>query len=263
VLRFLEYTGRDSRDLLDDGVDMMITGDPRVLDYAAGRDELESTPFTWQRSYVLLSTSRANEFGAGKTPPQITGELSAGLARDAVKTDARTSEPGWWENIGGCGGTTPGSAPQFAGLERRVLYDERDPVARGLAERIVALSAVDPAASLDAKSIDVSIVIGPGRPLTAKGAKPRELSQSLWSGNDFAYIVSVPRIPPDPCYGVRRLLARAPWISVPGADISDVLLPLIDTRLHAITKKAMFGMIVDKYGNLTIIDSSMPRIATP
>jgi hypothetical protein len=66
----------DARDLLDAGVDVLVTAEPAALSYAAGRPGITATPLPWDRTYALLGVGVAD----------ISAGLRAGLARDAVRT---------------------------------------------------------------------------------------------------------------------------------------------------------------------------------
>jgi ABC-type transport system substrate-binding protein len=56
-IRFLVAPG-DPRDLLDGGVDLLLTRDPAALDYAATLSQFQSVPLPWQRIHVLLAPGR-------------------------------------------------------------------------------------------------------------------------------------------------------------------------------------------------------------
>jgi len=64
-IHFVESQDRDARDLLERQADIMVTSDPAVLVYADSRPELTAAPLAWNRTYVLLSTSRASALQAG------------------------------------------------------------------------------------------------------------------------------------------------------------------------------------------------------
>ena len=54
-LRFVVAPG-DPRDLLDRGLDLLLTRDPAALDYAATLPHFQSVPLEWQRIHVLAHT---------------------------------------------------------------------------------------------------------------------------------------------------------------------------------------------------------------
>jgi hypothetical protein len=144
---------------------------------------------------------------------------------------------------------------------RRILYQRDDPIARDLAERIVALASADPEASAEAAAIDSAVpgLLGAGQRLIAEGVSESVLLSSIGYGDDVAYVVSVPRRPADPCYEAGTLLRRAPWLSIPDVDLSETLVPLVDTRRHAIVKGGVVGLAVDWFGGILILNESLPE----
>jgi len=264
VIQFLESPRHDARDLLEGAVDMMVSSDPSVIEYAAGRSGFVTVALPWSETYVLLSTTRVRELRAGSRPEQLPEDLSDALARDAVRGDARGyRSPSWWNDLYGCDdlladGVDPSPIPRGATAPtgpRRIVYDASDPIARDLAERIVALASRGTDVSNEAAAVAAAVpgLTGSGDRPVAEGLAARDLLQSLWAGDDFAYVISIPRMPPEPCYGARRLLNRAPWLVGGGADLSQALIPLVDTRLHVIAREGMFGLIIDAYGNMLVM----------
>ena len=136
--------------------------------------------------------------------PTRTGALGASAGPDAVRVDARAAEPQT------CGSVMPPADSLETPRSMRVVYDAADRTARELAERIVAL----------AERPDV----------TAVGVQAPALDAALQSGTDLAYIVSFPRS--SYCTSLAALSHRAPWLA------SGSVVPLIDTRAHAIVPRA-------------------------
>jgi hypothetical protein len=149
VIRFVYASVRDARDLIDNEVDVLITADPDVIDYAENRRSLSTLALPWNRTYVLLSTTRATELRSGGKPAALSSQLIDGLAGDAVRNDARGCDlPFWWRDVDDCDNLTvtsasiadvPAHSPSAG--PHRIIYDEGDPVARDLAQRIVALAS--------------------------------------------------------------------------------------------------------------------------
>jgi hypothetical protein len=261
VIHCLVSSSGDARDLIDTGADVTITADPDVIDYAAGRPELETLPLPWDRTYVLLSTSRAQ----AKKVTRVPEELSDRMALDAVRQDARGCHPPfWWSETGNCSGKrdsdrwltqAPRGASPSSGV-RRILYDSGDPVARDLAERIVALAAIPPDESSDAAAMSAAI---PGLAdktfgVIADGVTSPNLANSLRKGDDFAYIVAVPSRPADLCHERQIIVARAPWLIALKDDYSKAIVPLVDTRLHAILNNTRVGLALDYYGVFLLLE---------
>jgi len=265
VIHCLVSLDGDARDLIDRGADVTITADPDVIEYATGRPELETLPLPWDRTYVLLSTSRAQAVRRGKKLPKVPDELSDGMARDAVRQDARGSRPPfWWKEAENCSGgrdydarflKVPRGASPSSGV-RRILYDSSDPVARDLAERIVALAATPPDKSQDAAAVGAAI---PGLTdktfgVIADGVTSQNLENSLFDGEDFAYIVAVPSRPADLCHEKQKMTSRAPWLIALEEDYSKAIIPLVDTRLHAILNNTRVGLALDYYGVFLLLE---------
>lgn len=263
VVRFIETAKYDVRDLLGERIDMLVTGDPAAIEYAAGRSRFETTALPWSRMYLLLAASRVEALSRGMRLGEVPGELLAGLARDAVRSDARGAvPPEWWHRQAGCAGPPAGGArpptgrPVISGLNgvRRIVYQSDDPVARDLAERIVALAAADPDISPEAAALAGAVpgLIGGPAGLAADGLSQDELYSSLRTGDDYAYILSVSRQPYDACYEIRRLLSRAPWLFWRDNDLASALIPLVDTRLHVIRDAGKVDLIIDWSGQIML-----------
>jgi len=263
VIRFIEASAKDARDLLEGPVDLLMTADPTVIEYASGNPRLVTVPLPWEKTYVLLSTARVLELSSDRSPAALPPEFLAVLSRDAVRGAARGSHaPFWWDDVYACraladSGRARGG-PRNTGVSsdpRRILYDADDPTARDLAERIVALAATDPAVSSEAAAIASAVpgLVGRLPVVVAQGVAQRELDRSLRAGDDLAYIVSLPYRPPLPCADLGRLFDRVPWIAGLGSRVSSALVPLVDTRATAIARRDKFGMICDWHGNVLIL----------
>jgi hypothetical protein len=130
---------------------------------------------------------------------------------------ARAAEPPfWWEAAPGCRRAAPAGAPSAG-----VVYPTGDPVARALAERIVAMA-------------------GPGT--VARGVPDGELSAALARGAGHAYVVPLPRLALLPCWEVAAWPAGA------------TALPLIDTRSTALVREGTPPLTVDHDGGLLLRD---------
>jgi hypothetical protein len=198
----------------------------------------------------MLSTSRARELRDGGDPRGIPSELLDKLAQDAVRSDARGFRGSvWWGNTRGCD-VLAADAPDHSPLRslsgvQRILYDADDPIARDIAERIVALAASDPAETPETAAYASAIpgLVGGAARIVADGVTSAALAQGLRAGDDFGYVVSLPLRPAERCYSVRRLLKRAPWLA--GVDLSEALIPLVEADRHAIVDAGKTGLAVD------------------
>ncbi len=223
-LRFLQ-SPRDTRDLLDEGVDLLLTRDPATLDYAAKLPHYRSVPLAWRHTRVLATPGRTRE------TPSLPASDRQVLASDAVRGEARgAAEPFWWEALEGC--TLASSHPRDRSvLTPRIVYDAADGAARDLAERLVGL----------------------GRFSRAVGLTGEPLATVRRRGADAGYIMVFDRHPLDPCREMEVAMDSAPWLD-PAA-----LVPLVDTRLQAIVRRPRSGVTAEWDGGVLIAGSSDPR----
>ncbi len=172
TLLLRQVKGNDPRDLLDAGVDLLVTRDRSVADYAATQSAFTVVDLPWDRIYV---------YAAAEPPAHRLDGLE-----QAVRGEARRPQGGgyWWEELQACG-PAPAAAPQPP-TSKRIAYPRGDPAARDLAGRIAAL--------------------GSG---TAQSLGPAELSRSLNAGAAAGYVLALPRTVPDACRAARDLLP--PW----------------------------------------------------
>jgi len=263
TLEFVQTPARDARDLLEGGVDLMVTADPAVVEYARGQPQLVTVAMPWEKTYALLSPARATALRRGEERPTIPVSLAEDLARDAVRCEARAAEaPFWWDDAGACGEPQPGAAAPAPSGVREILYDQRDAVARDLAHRIVALAASDPATTGEVAALESCVPglgarSGEGPAVVARGVGAVELAQCLREGSDLAYVVALARSTPMSCYEVGQLLERAPWLGATGGGIGAAIVPLVDTRAHAIARGRGFGVVVGGYGDVLIVGETV------
>lgn len=258
VLTFRSAAGRDARDQLEEGIDLVVTSDPAVIDYGTKRSGYKTLPLPWDRSYLLLSTTRVRELRAGEGVGQplaeaLPSELSSALARDAVRGDARGHRPpGWWDEAGGCRTTdatvglpvVPAGAYRTSGA-RRIVYPEGDVVARDLAERIVALASAGPASS-SARALAAAVPgLFDGGALLAVGLGQQDYETTLRVGDDFAYLLGTPQRAFDRCQELSELSRRAEWLAVGQIDLAAALIPLVDTRRYIIARPERLALSLD------------------
>lgn len=205
----------DLRDALEGDADVLRSGDPTLVQYARTRDAFAVQPLPWNRTYLLVIPDDRDEFQT--LIPGDTAAFRVALARDAVPAEARAAAPPyWWDQIRYC---SPDASPRpRPTINPTVVSAAEDPVARALAERVVALTA-NPA-------------------ITASRLPERYLSRALLGGGARAYVVAVPRTALLPCAEV------ALWPR--GATI----IPLVDTRMTAIVRHGVPPFTVDYDGTL-------------
>jgi len=217
--RFLVAPGRDSRDLLDQGSDLLLTRDPRTVDYAVTLPQFQISPLPWQRTYVLLTPNRG---GAIST---FSADERRALAQDAVRGPARAAEgPYWWQSLSDCEIVSPQAPPVPPSTSPRIVYDADDSAARELAERFV----------------------GTGKYPRASGLTGDALAQAIRRGNESAYILSLDRRPLDACRDIQVLMDTAVWID------PQFIVPLVDTRFQAIVRQGRSGLITEWDGTLLL-----------
>ena len=235
---------RDPRDLLDEGVDLLLTRDPATVEYAATLPQFQSVPMEWQRTHVLLTPGRS------RTAPPLADEARQRLAGDAVRGEARgATGPFWWQRLQDCDLAFSVEPPNASPPSPRIVYDAADGAARDLAERFVGLvRASGPAAILDA--------LLPDRPRRtyqrAAGLSAEALVQARRRGTDAGYIISLDRRPLDPCREIQVVRDGARWLD------PETIVPLVDTRLRAIVRRGRSGLTAEWDGGIVIAGSS-PR----
>jgi hypothetical protein len=245
AIRFFVAAG-DARDLLDQGVDLLLTRDPATVEYAATLPQFQSVPLAWQRTHVLLAPGRS------RSAALLSEDARHVLADDAVRGEARGARgPFWWQETTDCE-VTRSPLPDHSSLIPRIVYDGTDGAARDLAERFVGLSrASDPAATAFLNALL------PDRPRRtyqrAVGLTGEALARTQWRGADAGYVTSVDSRSVDPCQDLRALMDRAPWLD------PETIVPLVETRLQAIVRRGRSGVTAEWDGGLVIAAVNDPR----
>jgi hypothetical protein len=217
MLDFRVIPESDPRDALDRGADLLVTRDPSLVEYAASRPELAAYPLPWSRTYLLLQPRGAEPIGE----TVATDSVRRSLARDAVRAEARAAEPPfWWDSLASCPRAASGAGAQSS---PRIVYPRGDEVARGLAERIVALTHG-------------------GAQLRAAPLRESDMDATIRAGTERAYIVPASRQSLAPCRD------SAAWPT--GVSIQ----PLIDTRARAILRRGSAALTVDWDGTVRLAD---------
>ena len=237
-IRFVVASG-DPRDLLDRGAELLLTRDPATLRYSASLPQFQTVPLAWQRTYVLLTPGRS------RTAPALTESSRHALASDAVRGDARGAQgPFWWEMLADCeiGRSAPPGQPSPT---PRIVYEAVDAAARDLAERLVGLArAPGPRSTV---FLDALLPDRPRRAYErATGLTGEALAVSRRRGTDAGHIVAVVSSPVDACRDLQALMDTAPWLD------PETIIPLADTRLHAIVRRGRSGVSAESDGGLVI-----------
>jgi hypothetical protein len=243
--RFLVAAG-DTRDLLDQGVDLLLTRDPATLDYAATLPQFRSVPLAWQRTRVLLTPGRS------RSAASLSEDARQVLADDAVRGEARGARgPFWWQMMADCEVTLSPPRDHSPPIPR-IVYDASDGAARDLAERFVGLvRASGPAATA---FLDALLPDRPGRTYQRiAGLTGEALARTQRRGSDAGYVMSVESRPVDPCRDLQALMDGAPWLD------PETIVPLVETRLQAIVRRGRSGVTTEWDGGLVIAGVSHPR----
>ena len=223
AIRFLVAAG-DTRDLLDQGVDLLLTRDPATLEYAATLPQFRSVPLAWQQTRILLAPGRS------RSAASLSDDARQVLADDAVRGEARGARgPFWWQMMTDCE-VTPSPPRDHSRPIPRIVYDASDGAARDLAERFVGLvRASGPAATA---FLDALLPDRPGRTYQrATGLTGEALAQAQRRGADAGYVTSVDSRPVDPCRDLQALMDSARWLD------PETIVPLVETRLQAIVRR--------------------------
>jgi hypothetical protein len=238
ALKFLVTPG-DPRDLLDDGVDLLLTRDPAALEYAATLPPFQSVPMAWQRTHVLVTPGRS------RSAPSLSEEARQVLADDAVRGEARGARgPFWWQMATDCEVSSP-PPPDRSSPTPRIVYDAGDGAARDLAERFVGLvRASGPGAAM---FLDALLPDRPKRTFErASGVTGEALALARRLGTDAGYVLSLDSRPIDACRDLQELTESARWLD------PETIVPLVETRLQAIVRRGRSGVTREWDGGVVI-----------
>jgi hypothetical protein len=214
--------GVDPRDALDfpragtlGPSDLLITRDTATIGLARSRPEFRVVPLAWDVTYAMMG--RPQEI---VIPRSFRGALTAA----GVPGDSRNPES-WPPTSSIC---RIGQSPTAPQLPPRIAYSNDDPIARALAERLVAM-AVTPSHSWIADWI-------PGanqgnRPRTLP-MSPSALDSAITLGRPYAFVVATSRSQPLSCE----------------SQIAGSVLPLIDSRPYAIIRRGVPALEIDGEG---------------
>ncbi len=261
---FREDSTRDQRDIIDQGIDILQTRDATVIDYAR-RGPFRIHPLPFDRTYTLAippSTTADSAVAESRMSASDAAQFRSALARDAVRVEARAPEAdAWWFGLSCPEFSTAGTARGNAAAQGRlaqVMYDARDPVARALAERVVAISraARSGANPADVDARTISQLLPALRAMTASGmtltAAPAT-SASLRAGSAVAFVLALPSRTLSGCESFLRSRQDADWL-MPAS-----LFPLVETRSTLITRAGAPAVLIDWDGTLRIQPSPAVR----
>jgi len=223
----------DERDLIDRGVDVLVTRSPDVIDYARRAADAAVVALPWDRVYVLLAREPIN------VPADLRTSLVSGAVRAESRVTSRFCHP---QERARPGDRPEGEAPHVP-LLNAVVYDSSDDVASDIAERIVSLST----------GINPDAIRFPLQAVTALPASADEVSSRVQAGRETLYVVSVPRVEPDVCDALRAAFGGAVWIEPTNVT------PLVETRDHVYVGRPDVTIAVDAFGYPYVIRDQQER----
>ena len=199
----------DARDLIDREVDLVITEAPAAIDYAVTRGALRTAPLAWSTTYALAFD------GVGAPPVEVGDARRDELARDAVRADARpAARPVWWDDPP-CRVQPNTPVVRLPGI----AIAGTDPIARALAERLVALAA----------SAALRRVVS---------LSPAQLDSVARRGTATAFVIGLPDRRPPNCEGI------------PPLPVGWALVPLVQIRATAIAGPRVPSFVILGDGSL-------------
>jgi hypothetical protein len=232
----LVHGADDLRDLIDTGADLVITRERRVVDYGRSASGYRSVPLPWSRFYGLVG---ADPTSAGPWQ-RATDALSADLAADQF---GPPRDRYWINGLTGCPDVER-PRPRDTSRSDRLVYRASDPMARDLAERLVALgSSVPPPADAFRRPI-------------AAGLHAPAFERALAEGRDLGYIVEWPTSVLDPCSAALTVRRSMPWLGA--EDVSSAIIPLAETRFTAIVRDGA-GPFVLAWDGLPVFRAGLGR----
>ena len=255
----LRLDSGDARDRLDAGDDVVITHDPLALSYATSRSDFSVTALPWGRTYALALPHRHDAPDSGRSSGTRSDTLRASLARDVVRADARAAAPVVWSYVDArCGDRVYSGALAAESESRtpvaRVVYRADDPIARSLAERLVALGRMSDA-SAESPLRQLAPELASNARLTAVGMAPSAFALAVTHPIVDAFIVSMPVRSAAPCADVQGISGMARPL------LQATIVPLVETRDHVIARRDRASFAIDLDGVVRILPSHRPSTA--
>ena len=249
----------EARDLLDEGVDVLVTDDPAALRYATARADLITVPLSWTRTYVLITPPRTPASGKGMADSIAIEALRTTLARDVVHIESRAAEsPFWWDATEGCAPASRSASSTPSPSSSRIVYRRDDPAAGELAERLVAMAAMSGSDPAGTQRVLPPELRAAGARAIAVSLPPADFSAALLSGRELAYVSDLPARTPDPCTELRSLQATAPWLTS-----AAPIMGLVDTRSRAIVRRGRVAVVVGPSGDVHLTGPTPDAGTTP
>jgi hypothetical protein len=199
--------GADPRDLIDRGADVVVTTRGSAIEYARSRGDVRLVPLAWSTIYVI-------GFPREAPPVELTARLREEIARDAMRGHAIPADSlGWWGTEESCRVSQDSPVYRLPGIG----ISDHDPIARAVAERLVA-------------------VVGPAGPRRLIPFSPTQFDTITARGAAAAFVFPLPRLRPGDCEGITPL--------PPGWRIE----PLIQIRATAIVRPGVPAFLITADG---------------
>ena len=263
TLEFVSTPGADVRDLLAgaDWFGLVLTDDPRAIQFAAANGGYETYPLHWGRVYTLLVTQEAG-VQSGVPVRGADEALPAGvresLARDAVRVDARPSRPPYWWDAGpGCdlGPELTGPPSLLPEKSLRLVYRTGDAAAKDLADRVAALLNAEAVDGLESLRSLLALPAG-AAPMTVRGLAAADLLAAIRAGSERAYILALSREVFDACQTLVDLSSGYGPLATRDPRWLRTLVPLVDARYHLIASRALPLLRIDGDGVPVLFDQT-------
>lgn len=258
ILTIRSGAGTLARDLIDAGLDLLLTDDPGIASYARTRPEHISIPFGPDRTFVLLSHATSVDPPAPDAAERGIA-LREALARDAVRASATAAAPvAGWGVRGGCMATPRSEPPSVTATWRpRIAYLRDDPIAGALATRLAALASM-PAGDSSLRQVAPEL-LSAGSRITSAALTAEEFSRALLAGSECGYVLALPRESSRACGSIARLVASAPWLQgeARAPDLTRAIVPLIDVAPLVIVRNGRMGLTLE--GGSLRVTAARPR----
>ena len=246
-------TALDPRNMLA-GIDLMVVDETAVAEYAATLG-MSVAPLPYDRTFVLLvpfadpadaldSVART-DLAASVRTASARPAATAVWWRDALDGCAALSSLPAWRIPRPVGDAGPGGPC--------VYYHADDAVGRDIAERVVALAAMDTTQSPAARAVVRCLGRADVAALRAVGVTATEMDRRLERGEGAALVASVRNPVPDSCGSARDLLRRAPWLAAGDRTMAGSVMPVADTRRYVVLASRGVSVMWDVYGNVRIM----------
>jgi hypothetical protein len=148
-------------------------------------------------------------------------------------------------------GVSPGDAPAA-----EIVYDRTDPIARSIAERLVALSTINGGQALGPARLALSVG---GERLSTRDLSRPAFAASLESRSSIAYVLSLPVGGAGLCAGIAELSRAAPWLA--SKEGAEQILPLVDVRSALLVRQGAPRLVIGAGGNVLVAPAARPFVS--